>query len=198
LTRTGRTDPVSRFSQEITDRMSYLAQHDPLTGLLNRYAFRESFEQAKGLARKHRKKMVMLFSDLDNFKDRNDTLGHINGDIVLNKLSREILASVRVTDHVCRYGGDEFAILLSDIEQPELAFAVVDKIQKAASSSIDINGQSISVKLSTGISVYPDNGETLEALLSYADAAMYQIKASKSWDSIIPQNNVLANAQSTR
>lgn len=166
----------ARYSYETTAKMTYLAQHDPLTGLLNRHAFAERFEQAAALARRHRKKMVMLFIDLDNFKELNDSLGHSSGDAILKTLGRKLLGCVRVTDHVCRHGGDEFVVLLSDLEHPEQAFTVVDKVREAATDLMQLGGRDISLELSVGVSVYPDNGDTLEKLLSHADAAMYRVK----------------------
>lgn len=168
----------TRYSTETTAKMAYLAQHDTLTGLLNRHAFSERFEQAAALAKRHRKKMVMLFIDLDNFKDINDSMGHITGDAILKTLGRQLLGCVRVTDHVCRHGGDEFVVLLSDLEQPEQAFAVIDKVREAAADLMQVEGKNISLELSIGVSVYPDNGESLEQLLPHADAAMYRVKAS--------------------
>ena len=168
----------ARYSSETTARMTYLAQHDPLTGLLNRHAFAERFDQAAALAQRHRKKMVMLFIDLDNFKQMNDSLGHTKGDAILKTLGRQLLGCVRATDHVCRHGGDEFVVLLSDIEHPEQAFLVVDKVRAADIELLQFDDQRISLELSIGVSIYPDNGETLEQLLPHADAAMYRVKAS--------------------
>ncbi|WP_051208079.1 GGDEF domain-containing protein [Saccharospirillum impatiens] len=170
----------ARYSKEVTAKMTYMAQHDPLTGLFNRYAFNERFEESAALARRHRKKMVLLFIDLDNFKELNDTQGHGNGDHVLKTMGQEILRCVRVTDHVCRFGGDEFVVLLSDIEQPEQAFAVVDKVRAAADALMTLNNQAVSLKLSIGVSIYPDNGDALETLLQHADADMYRVKSSKA------------------
>ncbi|WP_197025660.1 diguanylate cyclase [Marinobacter sp. HL-58] len=169
----------SRYSAETTARMAYLAQHDSLTGLLNRYAFAERFEQAAALARRHGKKMVMLFIDLDNFKEVNDTLGHSVGDEILKALGQRLLGCVRATDHVCRHGGDEFVVLLSDLTEHEQAFAVVDKVREAAADLLRVGGYKPSVKLSVGISLFPNDGETLEALLPHADAAMYRVKTSR-------------------
>lgn len=167
----------SRYSAETTARMAYLAQHDALTGLLNRLSFAEHFEQAAALAGRHQKKMVMLFVDLDNFKDVNDTLGHSSGDAILKSLGRKLTQCVRTTDHVCRYGGDEFLILLSDLTEHEQAFAVVDKVRDAAAELRDQNGHEISLELSIGISIFPDHGTTLDTLLPHADADMYTVKA---------------------
>ncbi|MFN2359644.1 MAG: diguanylate cyclase domain-containing protein [Marinobacter sp.] len=170
----------SRYSAETTARMAYMAQHDSLTGLLNRYAFAERFEQAAALARRHEKKMVMLFIDLDNFKEVNDTLGHGVGDSILQALSHRLLRCVRSTDHVCRHGGDEFVVLLSDLTDHEQAFAVVDKVRASAGELLRQEGHWTSLTLSVGISLFPDDGETLEALLPHADAAMYRVKTGKN------------------
>jgi diguanylate cyclase (GGDEF)-like protein/PAS domain S-box-containing protein len=166
----------ARFSRETTSRMAYLAQHDALTGLHNRDAFYERFEQSLALARRHEKQMGLLFIDLDNFKDINDALGHDSGDTVLVALANKLKTCVRATDTVCRYGGDAFVVLLSEIDQPDQAFAVADKI-RAAATAITIAGQDVALRLSIGVSVYPDDGETAAALLKKADAAMYRLKA---------------------
>jgi len=167
----------SRCSADITARMAYMAQHDSLTGLLNRYAFEERFKQASALARRHEKKMVLLFIDLNNFKEVNDTLGHSIGDEILKSLAKRLLGCVRVTDHVCRHGGDEFVVLLSDLAAHEQAFAVVDKVRESAAELLRQQGHWATLKVSVGISLFPNDGETLEALLPHADAAMYRVKA---------------------
>jgi diguanylate cyclase (GGDEF)-like protein/PAS domain S-box-containing protein len=167
----------SRYSVETTARMAYMAQHDSLTGLLNRYAFEERFQQAAALARRHEKKMVMLFIDLNNFKEVNDTLGHAVGDEILRALGQRLLGCVRATDHVCRHGGDEFVVLLSDLAEHEQAFAVVDKVRKSASELLRQQGHWATLTVSVGISLFPNDGDTLEALLLHSDAAMYRVKA---------------------
>lgn len=166
----------SRYSAETTARMAYMAQHDPLTGLLNRYAFEDRFKQAAALAQRHEKKMVMLFIDLNNFKEVNDTLGHAVGDEILQALGARLLRCVRATDHVCRHGGDEFVVLLSDLAEHEQAFAVVDKVKESAAELLRQQGYWATLTVSVGISLFPNDGETLEALLPLADAAMYRVK----------------------
>ncbi|MBW0147335.1 diguanylate cyclase domain-containing protein [Marinobacter arenosus] len=166
----------SRYSAETTARMAYMAQHDSLTGLLNRYAFEERFKQAAALAQRHEKKMVMLFIDLNNFKEVNDTLGHAVGDEILQALGLRLLGCVRATDHVCRHGGDEFVLLLSDLAEHEQAFAVVDKVRESAAELLRQQGHWETLTVSVGISLFPNDGETLEALLPHADAAMYRVK----------------------
>ncbi|MBW4933180.1 diguanylate cyclase domain-containing protein [Marinobacter sp. F4206] len=166
----------SRYSAETTARMAYMAQHDSLTGLLNRYAFEERFKHAAALAQRHEKKMVMLFIDLNNFKEVNDTLGHAVGDEILQALGSRLLSCVRATDHVCRHGGDEFVVLLSDLAEHEQAFAVVDKVRESAAELLRQQGHWATLTVSVGISLFPNDGETLAALLPHADAAMYRGK----------------------
>jgi diguanylate cyclase (GGDEF)-like protein/PAS domain S-box-containing protein len=169
----------ARLSIETTSRMAYLAQHDALTGLHNRNAFYERFEQSLALAQRHKKQMGLLFIDLDKFKEMNDAFGHVFGDAVLTTLADRLRSCVRSTDIICRYGGDEFAVLLSEIEQPIQAFSVAKKISKAAAMPIVVDGQNTAIHLSIGVSIYPENGETAKALLKMADEAMYRIKSLK-------------------
>ncbi|CAN0602969.1 unnamed protein product, partial [Ectocarpus sp. 12 AP-2014] len=166
----------ARFSRETTARMAHLASHDALTGLHNRTAFDERFEQALALARRHDKQMGLLFIDLDNFKGINDALGHNSGDLILTALAGKLRDCVRTTDTICRYGGDEFVVLLSEINEPDHAFAVADKIREVVATPMMIAGQEVVLRLSIGVSVYPDNGETAVDLLAKADNAMYRVK----------------------
>ncbi|GGY74724.1 diguanylate cyclase domain-containing protein [Marinobacter zhanjiangensis] len=166
----------ARYSRENTSRMAYLAQHDALTGLHNRNAFYERFEQSLALARRHQKRMGLLFIDLDNFKGINDILGHESGDTILKALAGKLEASVRSTDTVCRYGGDEFLVLLSEISQPDHAVAVADKIRETVAAPMVIDGHEVALQLSIGVSIYPDNGQTVDELLKKADRSMYRVK----------------------
>ncbi len=166
----------ARFSRAATDRMEHLAQHDALTGLHNRGAFYERFEQSLALARRHGKQMGLLFIDLDNFKTINDLLGHDVGDMILTALADRLKRSVRAADTLCRYGGDEFVVLLGEIAQPDHAYAVADKIREAAAATMIVGGHEVSLQLSIGVSVYPEHGENASALLKKADAAMYKVK----------------------
>lgn len=165
-----------RFSRETTSRMAYLAYHDALTGLHNRNAFYEHFTQSLALAKRHQKQMGLLFIGLDNFKQINDLFGHASGDMVLTALAERLRSCVRSADSACRYGGDEFVILLSEIEQPNHAFTVAGKVRDAAAMPVLISGHAIELQLSIGVSVYPDDGVTADALLKKADEAMYRAK----------------------
>lgn len=166
----------ARFSRETTARMEHLAQHDELTGLHNRNAFYERFDQSLALARRHGSQMGLLFIDLDNFKGLNDVLGHNSGDTILEIVASKLKSCVRAADTVCRFGGDEFVVLLAEIAQPDHAHAVADKIREAAALPMVIAGHEVTLQLSIGVSVYPENGETAGALLKEADSAMYRIK----------------------
>ena len=169
----------ARFSLETTSRMAFLAHHDDLTGLHNRNAFYERFKQSLALAQRHGKKMGLLFIDIDDFKDLNDSLGHDCGDMILVALANKLQTCVRSTDTICRYGGDEFVVLLSEIDQPGQAFSVAKKISEAAAAPMVIAGYDIAIQLSIGVSIYPDDGKIADALLKIADAAMYHAKAMK-------------------
>lgn len=170
----------TRYSAETTARMAHLAQHDLLTGLLNRFGFAERFSQSLALATRHAKPMGLLFIDLDNFKDINDALGHDSGDEILRGLASKLVSSVRATDTVCRHGGDEFVVLLNEIAQADHADAVADKVREAVTSALmALDGTEVTLKVSIGVSVYPDNGDSLEVLLQHADVAMYQVKTSR-------------------
>ncbi|NEZ05018.1 diguanylate cyclase [Wenzhouxiangella sp. XN201] len=165
-----------KMSRESTAKMAHLARHDALTGLCNRVSFAEHFKQAINLARRHENQVGLLFIDLDNFKQINDSLGHKAGDRLLRNLSRILISCVRNTDLVCRYGGDEFVVMLSEINRLEDAATVAVNIRAAAAKPIQVQGHLIGLELSIGISLYPENGADLEALVHRADAAMYHAK----------------------
>lgn len=164
------------FSRTVAKKMTHMALHDHLTGLPNRAALSERFAHALALARRHQKKVGLLFIDLDNFKQVNDDLGHERGDLLLVALAAQLLESVRGTDTVCRYGGDEFVVLLSEIDQREHAMHIAGKIHELAAVPIAIGDRKLALSLSIGISVYPDDGENMATLLNRADIAMYKEK----------------------
>ncbi len=168
--------------QDITERKAveqqlvYVANHDPLTGLLNRVQFHDRFTQTLTAVRRHDTKLALMFLDLDRFKLINDTLGHRIGDLLLQAVSERLKRSLRANDNLARLGGDEFIVLLSDINQ-------IDNIARIAQNTIDsltkpfsIEGNDIVVTASIGISVYPEDGENSQVLLTNADTAMYLAK----------------------
>lgn len=168
----------AKFSHATTMKMAHLAAHDLLTGLANRTVLAERLPLALKLARRHHKRVGLLFIDLDNFKQVNDTLGHECGDQLLTAVSRQLVEAVRTSDTVCRYGGDEFVVLLSEIEHTEHAALVARKLRAAVSVPRLIGAHEVSLMLSIGISVYPDHGDDPDTLLRKADAAMYEAKGS--------------------
>jgi len=165
-------------SRAMTLKMSHLARHDFLTGLPNRMLLTERLSQAIGLAQRHHRQVALLFIDLDCFKNINDSLGHTIGDQLLQSVGERLLATVRATDTVCRQGGDEFVILLPEIEQPQDAAHIAQKLLDAFAVPHLIGGQELHITLSIGISVYPDDGVDLDAVLQNADTAMYHAKTN--------------------
>lgn len=167
----------SRFSAEVTAKMSDLAHQDHLTGLLNRYAFEERFKQSITLARRYKREIGLLFIDLNKFKEINDVWGHDCGDEVLKAMAEQLLSCMRKADSAARYGGDEFVVLLSEIEHPDHIFVVADKVRRMAANLRLPDGREVALDISIGVSLYPDNGDSLEQLLRHADADMYRNKA---------------------
>lgn len=164
-------------SRAMTVRMAHMAQHDFLTGLPNRALLTERLAQAIGQAARHHKQVALLFIDLDFFKRINDSLGHAVGDQLLQCVAERLAGCVRTTDSVCRQGGDEFVILLAEIEQPQDAAGVADKLHQAFIEPQQVAGHALQITLSIGISIYPDDGNTADAMMQNADTAMYHAKA---------------------
>ena len=165
-------------SRVMAMKMTYLATHDFLTGLPNRALLSERLSQALAMARRHRKQGALLFLDLDFFKHINDSLGHVAGDQLLLSAAARLQATVRGTDTVCRQGGDEFVILLTEIEQPQDAAQVAEKLLAAFTEPHLIGGHELHLTVSIGISVYPDDGTDVDTIMQNADTAMYHAKAS--------------------
>jgi len=156
--------------------MSRASQHDVLTDLPNRTLFNDRLQQAISLAGRQKKQLAVLFVDLDQFKRINDSLGHSMGDKLLRSVAGRLIACVRRTDTVCRMGGDEFVILLSQLEHAEDAAITARKILRAVAAPHIIDNKSLDMNVSIGGSTYPDAGQDAESLLSQADAAMYEAK----------------------
>ena len=165
-------------SRAMALKMAHLAQHDFLTDLPNRVLLTERLSQAIGLAHRHRKQVALLFLDLDHFKHINDSLGHTIGDQLLQSVAGRLASCVRVTDTVCRQGGDEFVILLAEIERPQDTTQIAEKLIAAFALPHVISGQEIHITLSIGISVYPEDGDNVETVMQNADTAMYHAKES--------------------
>jgi diguanylate cyclase (GGDEF)-like protein/PAS domain S-box-containing protein len=157
-------------------QITHSAQHDFLTGLPNRMLLNDRIDQAINLARRGRRQVAVLFVDLDGFKHINDSLGHPVGDELLKSIASRLVSCVRSTDTVSRQGGDEFVVLLSDVEQPTDAAIMAAKILDALSKAHCIDEHDLHVSASIGVSTYPDDGMDAETLIKNADTAMYQTK----------------------
>jgi PAS domain S-box-containing protein len=187
--------------RDITERkamekqMKHMAHYDMLTGLPNRTLFFDRFTQFLSLARRHRYPMGVLYLDLDKFKWVNDNIGHDAGDIVLKKVAARLGSSLRESDTaariqiqrgssinlresdtVARIGGDEFIILLSQITDKNDSVVVAERIVKELYRKMSINDDEITIGVSIGISVFPDDGHDMDTLIRNADMAMYQAK----------------------
>jgi len=157
-------------------QMAHSAQHDFLTGLPNRTLLSDRVNQAIFLAWRHMKKVSVLFLDLDGFKHINDSLGHPIGDKPLKSIAKRLVDCVRAPDTVSRQGGDEFVVMLSEMEQPEDAAIAARRILQAVAEAHSIDQHDLHVTTSIGASVYPDDGLDAETLIQNADTAMYQAK----------------------
>ncbi len=161
-----------RIEQDLAHRES----HDPLTGLPNHALFRERLGLAMADARRRNRLVGIMFFDLDRFKLINDTLGHTLGDALLRSVSERLRGWLREADTVARMGGDEFMVILTDLNRPQDAAVVAQKVLTALSEPYLLGGQEIQVTPSIGISLYPLDGEDSDALIKNADAAMYRAK----------------------
>jgi diguanylate cyclase (GGDEF)-like protein len=156
-----------------------IARHDGLTGLPNRLFLIERLQKAIVAAGQRRRRLALLFIDLDGFKAVNDAFGHAVADRLLSAVGSRIAACVRTDDIACRYGGDEFVAMLNDLSDTSVAIGVSQKIREHIAESYRIDGHEIRITASIGLAVYPDQGDRWGALLSHADAAMYRDKAAR-------------------
>jgi len=170
------TSRAARAARALSQRMSHLAQHDALTALPNRLLLRDRLGRAITLARRYRRRVALLFVDLDHFKQVNDSMGHAMGDQLLRSVAERLQACVRQSDTVSRYGGDEFLILLPELDDPVSAGVSARKIIAAATMPHHIAQHNLRITVSVGISVYPDDCDDVESLIDHADAAMYLAK----------------------
>jgi len=175
-------------------QMAHSAYHDFLTGLPNRMLLNDRLSQAIALARRHMKRVAVLFLDLDGFKHINDSLGHPIGDKLLQSIAGCLVDCVRGSDTVSRQGGDEFVVLLSEVEQSEDAAILARRMLQSVAMAHSIDQHDLHVTTSIGVSVYPDDGLDAETLIKNADTAMYQAKENgrQSYQFFKPAMNVRA------
>ena len=171
-----------RAQVSIYKQASQRAEHDALTGLLNRATFEARASDLLNESQEYGGLLALLLVDLDRFKFVNDTFGHEVGDELLKHVARVLKGNVRQNDLVARIGGDEFVLALRGLDKPQAAASIAAKLIRQLSSPVSIQGKMVSVGASIGISMAPADGGDLKALMKSADSAMYQIKASgKNW-----------------
>ena len=163
-------------ARDLTLQLAHSSKHDDLTGLPNRMLLNDRIDFAIAMAARHKTKLAVLFLDLDGFKHINDSLGHSTGDELLKSIAGRLKTCVRGADTVSRQGGDEFVVLLSDVNRANDAAICAGKILDAVAQLHSINEHDLHVTASGGISIYPDDGDCAETLLKNADTAMYQAK----------------------
>lgn len=179
-----RGKPVSLINliEDITEtrnaheRLSYQATHDLLTGLPNRRLFADRLEQVLACSRRREDMVALFYFDLDGFKLVNDTLGHAFGDSLLQKVVRRLRGRVRECDTLARMGGDEFTLIVGGLANPDSIRSTAEKLLSAFQSPFILKGYELFVGASIGVSVFPQDGKDVSALLRNADAAMYEAK----------------------
>ena len=164
--------------QEAVDQISYQANYDALTGLPNRFLLHDRLTQALINSKRSSQKIALLFIDLDDFKTINDSLGHEIGDQLLIQTAERLQNLVRAKDTVSRLGGDEFIILIEDINSEDDVTNIVKKILIKFKASFAINKRELTIGTSIGIAIYPENGTSNSELIRNADSAMYHAKES--------------------
>lgn len=162
--------------KENEERLEHLAHYDQLTGLPNRILFNDRLKQALALARRARNQVAVMFLDLDGFKAINDSLGHAAGDGLLAQVAQRLSQCLRESDTVARFGGDEFTVVLPEIDSEESVAKIARKITEEVARPYNLDGIEASVTTSLGISLYPTDGQQPHTLVQKADNAMYHAK----------------------
>lgn len=162
--------------KQMLERLEHMALYDQLTQLPNRELFLDRLQQALATSRRQQTRFALFYLDLDKFKQVNDSFGHHSGDELLQQTAHRILHCVRESDTVARLSGDEFVVLLENIESTESAIAVAEKIRHTLNQSFDLGGETMDVLPSIGIALFPQHGDDEKQLLRRADEAMYNAK----------------------
>lgn len=166
---------IERIRQE--KQINFMAYYDTLTRLPNRTLFRDRLNQAVLLAERTSEIIIVIFMDLDSFKNVNDTIGHEGGDELIIEVSRKLSESFRKSDTVSRFGGDEFLIMVNNIESTKDVHKIADKVTNTFRTPFTVRNQEIYISASVGIAVYPFDGKDADALIRNADIAMYEAKS---------------------
>jgi diguanylate cyclase (GGDEF)-like protein/PAS domain S-box-containing protein len=178
----GRIREYQSVGRDITERKRaeqqarYLAQHDPLTNLPNRALLEDHLQHALGQARRDQRRIAVLLLDLDGFKRINDTLGHIIGDRLLRAVGERLRHNLRASDVIARFGGDEFAVVQTGINDPGAASLLTCKLLEALTRPFELGGEPMSLAGSAGVALFPEHGTTPQALIEAADLALYRAK----------------------
>ncbi|TAK63168.1 GGDEF domain-containing response regulator [Methylobacter sp.] len=185
LVKSGISELVLRRSlyyaierKNLLEQLQYLAHYDVMTGLANRKLFYDRLKQDIVSARRSKKSLALIFLDLNDFKLVNDSLGHHSGDDLLKETAKRLLNCIRTTDCAARMGGDEFTIILNNLNNAEDAALIADKILQALAEPFILSTQQTTMYASLGISIYPNDCDDIETLIGAADTAMYQAKES--------------------
>lgn len=158
------------------DQLTHDSQCDTLTQTLNRSIMLDRIEQAISLAKRQQRTFALLFIDLDNFKPINDQYGHAAGDAILQQVSCRLQHAIRDSDAVSRHGGDEFLLLLSNVNHPDDAGLFADKLSKLLAEPYQLATGQVSLSASIGVAQFPVDADNAKALINHADAAMYRAK----------------------
>jgi len=162
--------------RDVEERLRYLAYYDSLTGLPNRNLFQDRLQHAIHEAERNESQIALLFIDLDNFKDINDTMGHGAGDRILLQVAQRLTEEIRQSDTVAYMGGDEFTIAVGELPSTEMAATVARKVLETLSQPMHLSPEEIYLSGSIGIALYPDDGKSVEELIKKADAATFEAK----------------------
>jgi diguanylate cyclase (GGDEF)-like protein len=183
-----RVNQRTRELQTLNREVAYQAVHDPLTGLPNRLLITERLQYAVKQAHREKTSFAVLMVDLDNFKEVNDTLGHLVGDELLCQVAERLTSVLRETDTVGRLGGDEFALVLVNVDAHS-AMNVADKIHRALLQNFQVDGHTLAASGSIGVALFPDHGKEYTTLLRRSDVAMYSAKRTNSKISLYDPEN---------
>ncbi|MFO8025167.1 diguanylate cyclase domain-containing protein [Thiohalophilus sp.] len=162
--------------QRANEKLEQLANFDTLTGLPNRFRFTTRFKQELSSARRHQHELALLYADIDGFKEINDTFGHESGDILLQEMAARLRSVVREEDTIARIGGDEFTLIAVNIDTPNDAIVIAEKIIAIINQPLKLKDNAIDIGVSIGISCFPKDGTDMDSLTRHADLAMYQAK----------------------
>ncbi|HEX9094652.1 MAG TPA: diguanylate cyclase [Candidatus Dormibacteraeota bacterium] len=162
--------------KQLESALEHMALHDPLTGLANRTLFFDRLNQAMLGAERDRKQVALVMMDIDRFKAVNDAYGHLVGDQVLRKLATRLAIPLRASDTIARIGGDEFAWILPRVASRDSAARIVRKLLRNHVENLVVGPRRIGVGLSTGLALYPDDGQDADTLMRKADLALYAAK----------------------